>query len=114
MVLSYAEGGDLCSQLNRICDKFDWNYRLILLSNVINGLKIIHKKQMVHRDFHTGNLLFNYALNAISANLMCISDMGLCGEVGNIDDTKIYGVMPYVASEVLKGNLILKQPICIL
>src|SRR3989440_11437664 len=30
--------------------------------------------------------------------------MGLCGEVGNIDATKIYGVMPYVAPEVLRGK----------
>ena len=30
--------------------------------------------------------------------------MGLCGEVGNIDSTKIYGVMPYVAPEVLRGK----------
>ena len=37
------------------------------------------------------------------------SDMGLCEEVGNVDATKIYGVMPYVAPEVLRGNLTLKQ-----
>ncbi|POG59112.1 kinase-like domain-containing protein [Rhizophagus irregularis DAOM 181602=DAOM 197198] len=30
--------------------------------------------------------------------------MGLCGEVGNEDETKIYGVMPYVAPEVLRGK----------
>ena len=40
---------------------------------------------------------------------MCISDMGLCGEVGNTDgntdETKIHGVMPYVAPEVLRGKL---------
>ncbi|POG64889.1 kinase-like domain-containing protein [Rhizophagus irregularis DAOM 181602=DAOM 197198] len=30
--------------------------------------------------------------------------MGLCGKVGNIDETKIYGVMPYVAPEVLRGK----------
>src|SRR5436853_7180472 len=30
--------------------------------------------------------------------------MGLCGEVGKVDATKIYGVMPYVAPEVLRGN----------
>ena len=30
--------------------------------------------------------------------------MGLCGEVSNIDEKKIYGVMPFVAPEVLKGN----------
>ncbi|RGB22331.1 hypothetical protein C1646_776264 [Rhizophagus diaphanus] len=30
--------------------------------------------------------------------------MGLCGEVDNIDETKIYGVLPYVAPEVLRGK----------
>ena len=30
--------------------------------------------------------------------------MGLCGEVDNVDATKIYGVMPYVAPEVLRGQ----------
>ncbi|PKB93325.1 kinase-like protein [Rhizophagus irregularis] len=30
--------------------------------------------------------------------------MGLCGEIGNIDNSKIYGVMPYVAPEVLRGK----------
>ncbi|RGB42793.1 kinase-like domain-containing protein, partial [Rhizophagus diaphanus] len=31
--------------------------------------------------------------------------MGFCGEVDNIDEEKIYGVMPYVAPEVLRGKL---------
>ena len=43
---------------------------------------------MVHRDFHIGNILLNHKYSSY------ISDMGLCGEVGNIDPTKIYGVMP--------------------
>ncbi|RGB35782.1 hypothetical protein C1646_698780, partial [Rhizophagus diaphanus] len=30
--------------------------------------------------------------------------MGLCGEIGNVDKSKIYGVMPYVAPEVLRGK----------
>jgi serine/threonine protein kinase len=33
-----------------------------------------------------------------------IADMGLCGEVGNLDKTEIYGVMPYVAPEVLRSK----------
>jgi serine/threonine protein kinase len=53
---------------------------------------------MVHRDLHIGNILCS------SIYTTYISDMGLCGEVGNIDKTKIYGVMPYVAPEVLKGK----------
>ena len=66
------------------------------LKYIINGLREIHKKEMVHRDFYIGNILLN------SSYYSYISDMGLCGEVGNIDPTKIYGVMPYVAPEVLR------------
>src|SRR2546430_9523200 len=53
---------------------------------------------MVHRDFHIGNILLDSGFGSY------VSDMGLCGEVGNIDPTKIYGVMPYVAPEVLRGK----------
>src|SRR4051812_28458612 len=52
---------------------------------------------MVHRDFHMGNIL-------LRDEYPYISDMGLCGEVGNVDTTKIYGIMPYVAPEVLRGK----------
>src|SRR3954454_5907572 len=55
---------------------------------------------MIHRDFHIGNILLKGGSTCISY----ISDMGLCGEVGNVDATKIYGVMPYVAPEVLRGK----------
>jgi predicted unusual protein kinase regulating ubiquinone biosynthesis (AarF/ABC1/UbiB family) len=36
---------------------------------------------LIHRDFHTGNILFD----KIDDNTIFISDMGLCGEVGNED-----------------------------
>ncbi|UZO16950.1 uncharacterized protein OCT59_008316 [Rhizophagus irregularis] len=46
---------------------------------------------------------FNWG-DKLSVLLNIIKDMGLCGEVDNIDETKIYGVMPYMAPEVLRGN----------
>ncbi|POG64384.1 kinase-like domain-containing protein [Rhizophagus irregularis DAOM 181602=DAOM 197198] len=65
---------------------------------------------MVHRDFHVGNLLIgnllveNETMNFLYSRIF-ISDMGLCGEVSNIkDESKIYGVIPYVAPEVLKSS----------
>ncbi|RIA94519.1 hypothetical protein C1645_817886 [Glomus cerebriforme] len=48
---------------------------------------------MVHRDVHTGNLLFPFSK---ISDYTRISDMGLCGKVDNIDKTKIYGVMSYL------------------
>jgi serine/threonine protein kinase len=62
---------------------------------------------MVHRDFHTGNILLNapHLKDILSFySVIYISDMGLCGEVSSINQNNIYGVMPYVAPEVLKGK----------
>jgi serine/threonine protein kinase len=98
MVLQYAEGGNFNNWTNNNYKNFNWNGKIIALSNILCGLKEFHQKQLVHRDFHTGNILVK------STNWTCISDMGLCGEVGNTDETKIYGVMPYMAPEVLRGQ----------
>src|ERR1051325_7801809 len=97
MVLQYAEGGNFNNWIKR--DGL-WMYDLGTLENIIRGLGCIHEKQMVHRDFHIGNILLTHQ----NASNSCISDMGLCGEVDNVDATNIYGVMPYVAPEVLRGK----------
>ena len=105
IILDYAEGGNFYDQLKKNYDQFDWILKIYSLCSIIEGLKIIHEKNMVHRDFHTGNLLARYKLLTYAENSVNISDMGLCGEISNIkDETKIYGVMPYVAPEVLKGK----------
>jgi len=36
--------------------------------------------------------------------MIFVSGMGLCRKIGDIDKTNIYGVMPYVAPEVLRGK----------
>jgi serine/threonine protein kinase len=103
IVLDYAEGGNLYNWVNKHYNKIDWSYNIKALLNIIEGLKEIHQKNMVHRDLHTGNILsINTSLDGY--NSMYISDMGLCGNVDNIDKTNIYGVIPYVAPEVLRGK----------
>ncbi|RGB29504.1 hypothetical protein C1646_818461 [Rhizophagus diaphanus] len=79
MVLDYAEGGNLCHWVNKHYKEFDWSYNINVLRFIISGLKEIHENKLVHH-------------------------MGLCGKVDNIDKLDIYGVMPYVAPEVLRGN----------
>ncbi|UZO09633.1 uncharacterized protein OCT59_029848 [Rhizophagus irregularis] len=105
MVLQYAEGGDFNKWINKNYENFDWTNKIKVLNNIINGLKEIHQKEKVHHDFHTGNILFLFTSTSDICDYTRISDMGLCGEVDNIDEEKIYGVMPYVAPEVLRGKL---------
>ncbi|CAB4420289.1 unnamed protein product [Rhizophagus irregularis] len=104
IVLGYASGGSFYYQINKNYDEFDWMSKLQSILNIIKGLKNIHQKQMVHRDFHVGNILVEKEILYLSSKIY-ISDMGLCGEVSNIkNESKIYGVIPYVAPEVLKGK----------
>ncbi|RIA86739.1 kinase-like domain-containing protein [Glomus cerebriforme] len=108
MVLQYAKCGDFNDWIYYNYKDFNWKCKIIVLNEISNGLKIIHQKQMVHRDFHTGNILFNnhieYSSSILKNITTLISDMGSCGNVDNIDKTNIYGVMPYVAPEVLRGK----------
>ncbi|GET04837.1 kinase-like domain-containing protein [Rhizophagus clarus] len=105
MVLDYAKGGDFHCWIKNNFNSINWLYSLGTLLNIISGLKEIHQKNLVHRDFHTGNILLHFAsLEVAYGNMYCISDMGLCKEPDNTDSTKIYGVLPFVAPEVLKGN----------
>ncbi|GBB85842.1 hypothetical protein RclHR1_01230005 [Rhizophagus clarus] len=103
MVLQYARGGNFNNWLNNNYKNFNWSSKLKVLNNIIKGLKEIHEKQMIHCDFHTGNILFKDTYYWATSNY--ISDMGgSCGETENVDKTEIYGVMPYVAPEVLRGS----------
>src|SRR4051812_39858999 len=83
--------------MNKNYENFNWSKKLEALVNIINGLKVIHEKQMVHRDLHSGNLLLDHYY-------LYISDMGQCGKVDDLDATKVYGVMSYIAPEVLRGK----------
>ncbi|RGB38873.1 kinase-like domain-containing protein [Rhizophagus diaphanus] len=106
IVLQYAEGGNFSDWLNtnENFSDFIWENRLQTLHHIANGLKEIHENQMAHRDFHTGNILVNTPFIEKCVNRTYISDMGLCGKVGENNQNNIYGVMPYVAPEVLRGK----------
>jgi serine/threonine protein kinase len=83
--------------------KFDWNHRLSLLRTILNGLKNIHKLNLVHCDLHDGNILLHNSRSSV------ISDLGMCKPVSYFNKTStnkddIYGVLPYIAPEVLRGK----------
>ena len=54
MVLYYAKGGSFNNWIKR---DYDWSYDMTTLNSIIAGLGKIHEKNMVHRDFHIGNIL---------------------------------------------------------
>ena len=101
MVLEYAENGSLRNYLDKKYDKLSWKTKLEYLYYIAYGIYGIHEKELIHRDLHIGNILsFPYA---------CINDMGLCkpadyNKLENTNNKNIYGVLPYIAPEILRGQ----------
>ncbi|RIB20437.1 kinase-like domain-containing protein, partial [Gigaspora rosea] len=92
--------------------------KLNLLHCIVTDLESIHSQEMIHRDLNSGNILQDTLESAY------ITDLGLsistnekmngkmegkiCGILPYIDinqgKSSLYGVMPYIAPEVLNGQ----------
>ncbi|RGB40644.1 kinase-like domain-containing protein [Rhizophagus diaphanus] len=94
--------GSLRQHLNNNFISLNWKQKLNSLADIAIGLKDIHDKGLIHHDFHCGNILSDFDKEAY------ITDLGLChpADVKSSQNSnkKIYGVLPYVAPEVLSGK----------
>src|SRR5581483_1769911 len=101
MVIEYAKYGSLRQYLNNHFNSLNWKDKLFNLYSIANGLGKVHNNGLIHRDFHCGNILNNYI------DETRITDLGLCRPANmktQSDNGKVYGVLPYVAPEVLNGK----------
>jgi serine/threonine protein kinase len=99
MVLLYCRNGNLRNHLNKSENYMDYKTKINTLKQIARGLLDIHNAGKVHRDFHSGNILFTSG--------PFISDLGMCQPANNNQSVKeegIYGVLPYMAPEVLRGH----------
>src|SRR5579863_2360859 len=95
LVLRYAEQGDLRHYLQHHFAEITWTRRLMMLNSLAKNLLSIHNAGFVHLDLHPGNVLITRDIEFV------ISDFGLSRDTGDSLDPKVYGVMPYVAPEIL-------------
>src|ERR1051325_1821815 len=103
MITQFADKGNLRCILSGSFNSILWINKINLLQNLTIDLKAIHRLGYSHKDFHSGNILQRNALSSGSANYL--SDFGLSGPANEQkSDSKIYGVLPYIAPEVLKGE----------
>jgi len=102
MVLSCRREGNLRDYLQNNHSKLTLKDRITIFRNLCNSLYNIHKKDLIHCDLHSGNML-------IQAGGCFITDFGLCGPVDDESSGKIYGIIPYIAPEILQGSKNTKQ-----
>ncbi|RGB41549.1 kinase-like domain-containing protein [Rhizophagus diaphanus] len=109
LVMQYASGGDLHNWLQKKFADITWNKKkLAILWQISEGLETIHKADYIHRDFHSGNIL--YDLSSIKRHQWLIGDLGLSQPADNTSsNNEIYGVIPYIAPEIFKGSAFSKE-----
>jgi serine/threonine protein kinase len=100
MVLEYCEGGNLRNFFNNSENYIDYKSKIKNLLEMARGLLDIHSAGKVHKDLHSGNILFG-------GSSSYISDLGMCqlanNEEKSVKKEGVYGVLPYMAPEVLRG-----------
>ncbi|PKK69127.1 kinase-like protein [Rhizophagus irregularis] len=98
MVLEYCENGNLRNYYMN--NESSYGPKIEELTRIASGLLDIHNAGKIHKDFHSGNILYDMGYPYIS-------DLGMCQPANNekqlVKQEGIYGVLPYMAPEVLRG-----------
>ncbi|GET50824.1 kinase-like domain-containing protein [Rhizophagus irregularis DAOM 181602=DAOM 197198] len=94
--------GSLRQYLSNNFISLSWKKKLGYLIDIAHVLRDIHNKGLIHRDFHCENILSDFN------TIVYIADLGLY-QPANVKSSqnsnkKIYGILPYVAPEVLRGK----------
>ncbi|GBC36869.2 uncharacterized protein OCT59_003079 [Rhizophagus irregularis] len=70
LVMQYANGGTLHNYLQIHFSAITWKEKIWIIYRISDGLRIIHAANFVHRDFHSGNILYtNSKYEVIYADL---------------------------------------------
>src|SRR6266498_554034 len=101
IIMKYYELGSLKDYLTKNFYNIKWYEKLNILKDIVKGLDHIHSQKIIHRDFHSGNILYDNETGAV------ISDLGISKsstKLTNDNDNKIYGILSYMAPEILRGK----------
>jgi len=100
--MRYYKNGNLYEYLDESMGFICWRDIVDLLWSISAGLDFIHENNLVHGHLHGGNILVESDMDFIDAK---IAETGLHGPINKqISSKQIYGVVPFVAPEILNGN----------
>ncbi|RHZ61671.1 hypothetical protein Glove_346g82 [Diversispora epigaea] len=102
-ILDYARDGDLHHFVHKNFKEFTWDKKIRYLRGIIEGIQEIHKKKIIHRDLHSGNILV--LVDNPWVRSIAISDLGFSQPASNGSrKSQIYGIIPYMAPELFRDQ----------
>src|ERR1044071_2579805 len=98
IIMKYYKS-DLRNYITKNFYNIEWNKKLKILIHITKGLDHLHKQNIIHRDLHSKNILCE------NEDDIVISDLGISkSAMESTDDNKRYGIIPYMAPEILQGK----------
>ncbi|CAG8633582.1 5402_t:CDS:2 [Rhizophagus irregularis] len=76
MVTNFANEGDLASYIKKHQQELTWERILRLSRDIAKALRELHRKELIHCDLHSGNILNHVTCYGITWTW--IADLGLC------------------------------------
>src|SRR3954466_2291076 len=98
MIVMMKMDMDLRKYLQQNYNQLTWKEKNRIAYEIISDLRFVHKEKAIHRDLHSGNILYSQFNDT-----WCISDLGFCGPADK-SSKSIYGNLPYIAPEVINGK----------
>ncbi|POG67749.1 kinase-like domain-containing protein [Rhizophagus irregularis DAOM 181602=DAOM 197198] len=105
--MPHYELGDLTNYITNDFYSIDWRTKLSNIAQIVIGLVNIHSVNILHRDFHSGNIFFH------DGYFVYLGDFGLSKSATEITDDdnnkENYGIIPYMDPETFKGKKYTKE-----
>ncbi|CAG8711346.1 11553_t:CDS:2 [Racocetra fulgida] len=95
IVMNYFEEGNLRDYLKKNHMILSLEDRVFAIWRICFVLLDVHKQNLIHCDLHSGNIL-------IYTNRCLLTDLGLCGPVEGNNADEVFGIIPYMAPELLQ------------
>ncbi|CAG8687355.1 220_t:CDS:2, partial [Funneliformis caledonium] len=105
IITQYSEHGSLRTLLHSHFSSFRWTDKSWWLCDIASNLLTLHKEGIVHGNIHSGNILQIGELTRETTS--ALADTGLNFPASDLNynfERDVYGVLPYLAPEVILGN----------
>lgn len=108
LILQYVNMKSLndSTTLKNFSSSLSWMEKKELIKTIVQAIKLLHESNLIHKNLHLGNILLNrtYSGSNLIQNVY-ISDIEMCHSINEQKhQSKLFGVMPFTAPEVLKGE----------
>src|SRR6266508_2948045 len=87
IIMKYYRLGSLKDYITKNFHNIKWSEKLNILKHIVEGLDHIHNQNIIHRDFHSGNILYENEID------IAISDLGISKSSMDKNDNEIYGII---------------------